>query len=61
MMDTTRTFPRTLAEAFPNDSDHRARYGCAIEVMGDKPTYWQETLQLACVCIAIGYCLGKMF
>ena len=61
MMDTTRTFPRTLAEAFPNDTEHRARYGCAIEVIGGKPTYWQETLQFACVCIAIGYCLGKIF
>jgi hypothetical protein len=60
-MDTTRTFPRTLAEAFPEDSYHRARYGCAIEITGEPPTYWQETLQLAAVCIAIGYCLGKIF
>lgn len=61
MMETTRTYPRTLAEAFPNDSDHRARYGCAIEIMCGKEFYWLETLELACVCIAIGYCLGKMF
>lgn len=60
-MDTTRTYPRTLAEAFPHDSDHRARYGCAIEITGDRPTYWQETIQLAVVCIAIGYILGKIF
>jgi len=60
-MDTTRTFPRTLAEAFPEDSEHRARYGCAHEITGEPPTYWQETLQLAAVCIAIGYCLGKIF
>jgi hypothetical protein len=60
-MDTTRTFPRTLAEAFPDDSDHRARYGCAIEITEEPPTYWQETLQLASVCIAIGFVLGKMF
>ena len=33
-METTRTFPRTLAEAFPNDTEHRARYGCAIEITG---------------------------
>jgi hypothetical protein len=60
-MDTTRTFPRTLAEAFPEDTDHRARYGCAIEITGEPPTYWQETIQLAAVCIAIGYILGKIF
>lgn len=60
-MDTTRTFPRTLAEAFPEDTDHRARYGCAIEITGEPTTYWQETIQLAAVCIAIGYILGKIF
>ena len=60
-METTRTFPRTLAEAFPNDSEHRAKYGCAIEITGDRPFYWAETLQLAAVCIAIGYILGKIF
>ena len=60
-METTRTFPRTLAEAFPNDSEHRAKYGCAIEITGDRPFYLVETLQLASVCIAIGYILGKMF
>lgn len=60
-MDTTRTYPRTLAEAFPNDPEIRARYGCAIEIMKDPPTYWQETFQIAIVCIAIGYILGKYF
>lgn len=60
-MDTTRTYPRTLAEAFPEDTEHRARYGCAIEIIKGRPTYWPETLQFASVCIAIGYCLGKMF
>jgi hypothetical protein len=60
-MDTTRTYPRTLAEAFPDDPEHRARYGCAIEIMKKRPTYWQETFQIAILCIAIGYCLGKMF
>jgi len=60
-METTRTFPRTLAEAFPDDPEHRARYGCAIQITGDRPTYWQETIQLAAVCIAIGYLLGKIF
>jgi len=60
-METTRTFPRTLAEAFPNDTEHRARYGCAIEITGSRPIYWLETLQFAAVCLAIGYCLGKMF
>ena len=60
-METTRKYPRTLAEAFPEDTDHRARYGCAIEITEEPPIYWQETLQLAAVCIAIGYVLGKIF
>ena len=60
-METTRTFPRTLAEAFPDDPEHRARYGCAIEITGDRPFYLVETLQFASVCIAIGYVLGKYF
>jgi hypothetical protein len=60
-MDTLRKYPRTLAEAFPKDSEHRARYGCAIEITEEPPTYWLETLQFAVVCIAIGYLLGKIF
>lgn len=60
-MDTTRKYPRTLAEAFPEDTEHRARYGCAVEITGDRPTHWPEVLQFAAVCIAIGYCLGKIF
>ena len=60
-METTRKYPSTLAEAFPEDTDDRARYGCAIEIMEDRPIYWQETIQLAVVCIAIGYILGKIF
>jgi uncharacterized membrane protein len=60
-MQTTRRFSRTLAEAFPLDSQHRAEYGCAIQITGKPPFQWKETLQLASVCIAIGYVLGKMF
>lgn len=29
-MNTTKRFPRTMAEAFPNESRYRAEYGCAI-------------------------------
>jgi hypothetical protein len=60
-METTRTFPRTLAEAFPNDSEYRVQYACAIEIAAKQPFYWGEFLVFSSVCIAIGYLVGKMY
>lgn len=61
IMETTRRFARTLAEAFPNDSQHRAEYGCAIIRTGKKPNYLPEWVMLAAAFMLAGYFLGKAF
>jgi len=60
-METTKRFARTLREAFPNDSQHRAEYGCAIIRTAPKPSYWQEWAMLICCSVLAGYLLGKVF
>ena len=57
---TTKRFARTLAEAFPEDTHHRAEYGCAIIRTGKKPRYWPEWVMLAGACVLAGYVLGKV-
>jgi hypothetical protein len=60
-METTRTFPRTLAEAFPNDPEYRTQYACAVEIVVKQRFYLNEFLVFTAVCVAIGYLLGKMY
>jgi hypothetical protein len=60
-METTKRFARTLREAFPNDSQHRAEYGCAIIRTARKPSYLPEWVMLVCSCVLAGYLLGKVF
>lgn len=58
-METTRKFPRTLQEAFPEDTHHRAEYGCAIIRTEKRQSYWPEWVMLCAVCVLAGYLLGR--
>ena len=60
-METTRTFPRTLAEAFPNDSAHRVQYACAIEISVKQSLYWVDILVYSGVFAAIVYLFCIMY
>ena len=55
MSETTRRYPRTLQEAFPNDP----RYSFAIIATAKKPYYVLEWVFYGALCMLVGYVLGK--
>ena len=63
MNPTTRRFPRTLAEAFPNSleaSQARAAYGCAITRPGGNQSYAHVWVAPLCVAFFIGFLAGVL-
>ena len=60
---TTRRFPRTLAEAFPDSleaSIAKAEYGAAVKIYRNESVPTHAWLPMMCVCFAIGVLTGVL-
>jgi hypothetical protein len=55
MSNTTRRYPRTLSEAFPND----AKNFYAIIATAKKPLYALHWLTYGAICMFIGFIVGR--
>ena len=63
MNETTKRFPRTLAEAFPDSREAsiaRAHYGCAVTRYREDFSHTRVYMPIICVCTLIGFIAGVL-